>query len=157
MIWNSRFSSRSGDSFDNHAGFEFPPPEVMTLAAEPHLLVAQAFIPPTERTRAAGFELAGENNAIRAEVVRRVDRVTDYRRLFAKRFPSVRTGAPIDYDTLAAAIRHDVNASASLLDYSARERLPTDLSGPIAPTAPLLAAIDHRPHHTCRAHRRGIR
>src|SRR6266581_8905955 len=52
LMWNSRFSSRSGDPFDNHAGFEFPPPEGMTLSAEPHLLVAQAFIPPTERTEA---------------------------------------------------------------------------------------------------------
>ncbi len=38
-----------------------------------------------------------------------------------------------------------MNASASLLDYSAaREGLPTDLSAPLGPTAPLLAAIDHR-------------
>jgi len=274
LMWNSRFSSRSGDPFDNHAGFEFPLPEGMTLSAESHLLIAQAFIPPTERTEAAGFDFPGDNNAMRAEVVRRVDRVTDYRRLFAERFPSVRAGAPIDYDmfaraiaefefsltfanapidryargdiaalddtekggailffgktrcvechsvsgaanemftdfgqhaigvpqlvprntnnqfdglggnedfgredftgnpvdrykfrtpslrnvaveaalmhdgafsTLAAAIRHHLNASASLLDYSAaRQGLPTDLSGPIGPTAPPLAAIDHR-------------
>ena len=49
------------------------------------------------------------------------------------------------FSTLAAAIHHHLNASASLLDYSAaRQGLPTDLSGPIGPTAPLLAAIDHR-------------
>src|SRR6266536_2192495 len=104
LMWNSRFSSRSGDPFDNHAGFEFPLPEGMTLSAESHLLIAQAFIPPTERTEAAGFDFPGDNNAMRAEVVRRVDRVTDYRRLFAERFPSVRAGAPIDYDMFARAI-----------------------------------------------------
>src|SRR6266536_6590378 len=104
VMWNSRFSSRSGDPFDNHAGFEFPLPEGMTLSAESHLLIAQAFIPPTERTEAAGFDFPGDNNAMRAEVVRRVDRVTDYRRLFAERFPSVRAGAPIDYDMFARAI-----------------------------------------------------
>jgi hypothetical protein len=38
-----------------------------------------------------------------------------------------------------------LNPSTSLLEYSpAREGLPTDLSGPIGPTASLLAAVDHR-------------
>src|SRR6266508_2228273 len=104
LMWNSRFSSVSGDPFDPSAGFEFPLPEGMTLSAESHLLIAQAFIPPTARTEAAGFDFPGDNNAMRAEVVRRVDRVTDYRRLFAERFPSVRAGAPIDYDMFARAI-----------------------------------------------------
>jgi cytochrome c peroxidase len=274
LMWNSRFSSLSGDPFDNRAGFEFPPPEGMTLSGEPHLLVAQAFIPPTERTEVAGFEFVGDNDTIRAEVVRRLNRVTAYRRLFGETFPAVRAGAAIDYGmfaraiaefefsltfadapidhyargdiaalderqkrgallfvgkarcvqchpasgassemftdfgqhaigvpqlvprntnnifdgpganedfgredftgdpadrykfrtpslrnvavqaafmhdgaftTLAAAIRHHLNPSTSLLKYSpAREGLPTDLSGPIGPTASLLAAVDHR-------------
>ena len=274
LMWNSRFSSRSGDPFDNRLGFEFPPPEGMTLSAEPQLLVAQAFIPPTERTEAAGFDFAGDNNAIRAEVVKRLDDVPDYRRLFGERFPAVRAGAPINYamfaraiaefefsltfadapidryargdlaaldahekrgamlflgkagcvqchsvsgasnqmfsdfrqhaigvpqlvprntnnhfdgpggnedfgredfsgdpadrykfrtpslrnvavqaafmhdgafTTLASAIRHHLNPATSLLEYSsAREALPIDLSGPIGPTAPSLAAVDHR-------------
>jgi cytochrome c peroxidase len=49
------------------------------------------------------------------------------------------------FTTLAAAIRHHLNPSTSLLKYSpAREGLPIDLSGPIGPTAALLAAVDHR-------------
>src|SRR5262245_58590343 len=55
LMWNSRFASLSGDPFDNRAGFVFPAPEGMGLSSEPHLLVAQAFIPPTERVEAAGF------------------------------------------------------------------------------------------------------
>src|SRR5215470_14040035 len=55
LMWNSRFASLSRDPFNNAAGFRFPPPEGLTLSYEPHLLVAQAFIPPTERTEVAGF------------------------------------------------------------------------------------------------------
>jgi cytochrome c peroxidase len=47
------------------------------------------------------------------------------------------------YTTLAAAIRHHLNARASLLGYDPKAQgLPTDLTGPIGPTAPLLAALD---------------
>ena len=49
LMWNSRFASLSNNPFDNSAGFLFPPPEGLTLSYLPHLLVAQAFIPPTER------------------------------------------------------------------------------------------------------------
>src|SRR5919197_1272191 len=49
LMWNSRFASLSGDPFDNRDGFQFPLPEGLTLSAQPHLLAAQAFIPPTER------------------------------------------------------------------------------------------------------------
>src|ERR1044072_8852532 len=49
LMWNPRFASLSHDPFDNSAGFEFPLPEGLTLSYQPHLLVAQAFIPPTER------------------------------------------------------------------------------------------------------------
>ena len=55
LMWNSRFSSLSGDPFDNGAGFLFPDPEGASLSHLPHLLDAQAFIPPTERTEVAGF------------------------------------------------------------------------------------------------------
>ena len=54
LMWNSRFASLSGDPFDNSAGFVFPPPESSSLSYLPHLLVAQAFIPPTERVEVAG-------------------------------------------------------------------------------------------------------
>src|SRR5439155_6910066 len=104
LMWNSRFRSLSGDAFDNSAGFLFPPPEGASLSAEPHLLVAQAFIPPTERTEVAGFAFVGDNDAIRAEVVRRLDRVPAYRRLFGEIFASVRGGAPIEYEMFARAI-----------------------------------------------------
>src|SRR6185295_11402735 len=47
LMWNSRFRSLSNDPFDNSAGFLFPPPEGLLLSNQPHLLTAQAFIPPT--------------------------------------------------------------------------------------------------------------
>jgi len=104
LMWNSRFSSLSGDPFDNSAGFEFPAPEGMTLSNHPQLLVSQAFIPPTERTEVAGFGFAGDNDAIRAEVARRLDAVPGYRRLFGEIFPSVRSGASIEFAMFARAI-----------------------------------------------------
>ncbi len=60
LMWNGRFSSLSGDPFDNSRGFLFPPPEGRTKFPpnDPlvtHLLVAQAHIPPTELVEAAGF------------------------------------------------------------------------------------------------------
>ena len=48
LMWNSRFASISNDPFDNSAGFSFPAPEGLTLSYLPHLLAAQAFIPPTK-------------------------------------------------------------------------------------------------------------
>ena len=60
LMWNGRFSAISGDPFDNSKGFLFPPPEGTTRfpASDPdfqHLLQAQAHIPPTELSEAAGF------------------------------------------------------------------------------------------------------
>ena len=60
LMWNGRFSAISGDPFDNSQGFLFPPPEGTTRfpANDPdfrHLLQAQAHIPPTELSEAAGF------------------------------------------------------------------------------------------------------
>jgi cytochrome c peroxidase len=104
LMWNSRFSSLSGDPFDNSAGFVFPAPEGSSLSSEPHLLTAQAFIPPTERTEVAGFDFHGDNDAIRAEVARRIDAAPAYRRLFGEVFPSVRSGAPIRFAMFARAI-----------------------------------------------------
>jgi cytochrome c peroxidase len=104
LMWNGRFTSVSGDPFDNRAGFAFPPPEGASLSYEPHLLVAQAFIPPTERTEVAGFAFPGDNDAIRAEVARRVNAIPGYRRLFGEVFPTVRDGAPVDFELFARAI-----------------------------------------------------
>jgi cytochrome c peroxidase len=60
LMWNARFSARSGDPFDNSLGFHFPPPEGDTRfpANDPvitHLLIAQGHIPPTELVEVAGF------------------------------------------------------------------------------------------------------
>src|SRR5437867_10850781 len=84
LMWNSRFASLSGDPFDNRSGFVFPPPEDLSLSYLPHLLAAQAFIPPTERTEVTGFHFPGDNDAIRAEVLRRINNIPTYRKLFGK-------------------------------------------------------------------------
>lgn len=104
LMWNSRFAALSFDPFDNSLGFMFPPPEGLTLSDKTHLLVAQAFIPPTERVEAAGFVFPGNNLDIRAEVIRRIDDVPEYRKLFGKIFPEVKAGGPITYDMFAQAI-----------------------------------------------------
>ncbi len=104
LMWNSRFASLSGDPFDNSAGFVFPLPEGLSLSYLPHLLDAQAFIPPTERVEVAGFEFPGDNFAIRAEVLRRLNAVDGYRKLFGEVFPEVKEGAPIDFDMVGKAI-----------------------------------------------------
>jgi cytochrome c peroxidase len=104
LMWNSRFASLSGDPFDNSRGFLFPAPEGTSLSSESQLLVAQAFIPPTERTEVAGFDFPGDNDTIRAEVIRRINAVPAYRQLFARVFPAVRDGDPITYEMFARAI-----------------------------------------------------
>lgn len=104
LMWNSRFASLSGDPFDNSAGFKFPSPESLSLSYLPHLLDAQAFIPPTERVEVAGFAFPGDNFAIRAEVLNRLNAVEAYRRLFGEVFPEVKSGAPIDFDMFGKAI-----------------------------------------------------
>jgi cytochrome c peroxidase len=60
LMWNGRFSSASGDPFNNALGFVFPQPEGSARFGpnDPlvkHLLVAQAFMPVTELNEAAGF------------------------------------------------------------------------------------------------------
>jgi cytochrome c peroxidase len=104
LMWNSRFFSRSGDPFDNRQGFVFPAPEGTTLSRLPHLLTAQAFIPPTERTEAAGFHFPGGNDDIRGEVLRRLNASANYRQLFARVFPEIGAGGPITFDHFARAI-----------------------------------------------------
>jgi cytochrome c peroxidase len=60
LMWNARFSSVSGDPFDNALGFIFPLPEGTTRfpAGDPrfaHLLAAQGHIPQTEMVEMTGF------------------------------------------------------------------------------------------------------
>lgn len=104
LMWNSRFRSSSGDPFDNGQGFVFPDPEGATLSYLPHLLTAQAFIPPTERVEAAGFHFPGDNDDLRAEVVRRLNASDGYRKIFARAFAHVKAGEPITFDDFALAI-----------------------------------------------------
>ena len=104
LMWNSRFHAPSGDPFDNSGGFVFPAPEATSLSYLPHLLTAQAFIPPTERVEAAGFHFPGNNDDIRAEVVRRLNETPNYRRRFGNVFSHVKAGNPITYDDFARAI-----------------------------------------------------
>ncbi|HMB26799.1 MAG TPA: cytochrome-c peroxidase, partial [Blastocatellia bacterium] len=104
LMWNSRFASLSNDPFDNSAGFLFPPPEGLSLSYLPHLLVAQAFIPPTERVEVAGFAFPGDNFDIRNEVLRRINNVPEYRKRFGKIFPSVHAGGPVTFDMFGSAI-----------------------------------------------------
>ncbi len=104
LMWNSRFRARSGDPFDNRTGLEFPAPEGLTLSSQPHLLAAQAFIPPTERVEVAGFEFPGDNNDIRNEVLRRLNANRNYRQLFSRAFPQVKAGAPITFDHVGRAV-----------------------------------------------------
>lgn len=104
LMWNSRFHAPSGDPFDNSQGFVFPDPEGTSLSYLPHLLTAQAFIPPTERVEQAGFHFPGTSDDIRSEVLRRLNENANYRRLFAGVAPHVREGGPITYDDVGRAI-----------------------------------------------------
>jgi cytochrome c peroxidase len=104
LMWNSRFAALSGDPFDHSAGFQFPPPEGFALSDLPHLLVAQAFIPPTERVEVAGFAFPGDNDDIRHEVLRRLNASHEYRQLFGQAFPQVAAGAPITFEHFGKAI-----------------------------------------------------
>lgn len=104
LMWNSRFRALSGDPFDSSAGLSFPAPEGMSLSYLPHLLTAQAFIPPTERTEVTGFHFEGDNDAIRVEVLNRLNANANYRRLFGRVYPEVRAGGPITFDMFGAAI-----------------------------------------------------
>ena len=106
LMWNSRFNSVSGNPFDNSTGFQFPLPEGFSLSALPHLLTAQAFIPTTEKPEMTGFHpsVPGTNDGIRASVVERLNANAEYRKLFGKSFPEVKSGAPVTYEMLARAI-----------------------------------------------------
>jgi di-heme cytochrome c peroxidase len=63
-----------------------------------------SFIPPPERSEAAGFAFPGDSDDIRAEVARHLAANESYRRMFARVFPEVRAGAPITVDQFARAI-----------------------------------------------------
>jgi cytochrome c peroxidase len=52
----------------------------------------------------AGFDFPGDNDAIRAEVLRRLNSTPAYRTLFGNVFPQVATGTPITFDMFGKAI-----------------------------------------------------
>jgi cytochrome c peroxidase len=135
LMWNGRFFAPSGDPFDNALGFTFPQPEGTTSfrpgdPAIRHLLVAQAYIPPTELIEEAGFtgirdgldpryfqfddgkgdtcpalDATGfRNDPIRSRVVQRLNAIPAYVEKFGEVFSEVRNGAPIDISMFARAI-----------------------------------------------------
>jgi len=135
LMWNGRFSSLSGDPFDNSQGFLFPPPEGTTRfpandMVVKHLLIAQAHMPPTELTEAAGytgtrgsispdFDLFDDglgdpvpppddsgyrNEPIRQTALQHLNASYPYRDLFAKSYPEVGQGMPIDFSMVARAL-----------------------------------------------------
>lgn len=137
MMWNNRFEAPSGNPFDNSQGFAFPlpegttqfPPNSLTVR---HLSVAQAFIPPTELSEAAGFkgtagtgtvdprlakfdtgpgsplpppDASGFRNApIRGEVLKRLNGSKPYVNMFSKVYPGVGSTGPITDWMMAQAI-----------------------------------------------------
>ncbi len=109
LMWNSRFASLSGDPFNNSAGFIFPQPEGFTLSYLPQLLDAQAFIPPTERVEVAGFAFPGDNFAIRAEVLNRLNAVDAYRKLFGDQ----KKGALLFFGTAGCVACHKVSGQSN--------------------------------------------
>jgi cytochrome c peroxidase len=135
LMWNGRFSAPSGDPFNNSFGFSFPPPEGATKFPSnnpiiTHLLIAQAHIPPTELTEAAGYtgtagtigsrfdvfddgkgsmipppDASGfRNEPIRQAVLARLNASDANRELFGNIFPQVAGGAPIEFTMFARAI-----------------------------------------------------
>lgn len=135
LMWNGRFSAVSGDPFDNSQGFLFPAPEGATrfppnVAEIKHLLVAQAHMPPTELTEAAGytgtmgtigpdFDLFDDglgdpvpppddsgyrNEPIRQKVLEILNHSPAYRELFGRSFSSVKHGLPITFSMFGRAI-----------------------------------------------------
>lgn len=104
LMWNSRFFAVSGDPFDNGQGFSFTSPEGTSLSSLPHLLVAQAFIPPTEIPEMTGYKAPPSHDVVREEVAERVNQVQAYRRRFGRSFDAVKRGEPITYEMIAIAI-----------------------------------------------------
>jgi cytochrome c peroxidase len=137
LMWNARFFAPSADPFDNTMGFVFPLPEGVTRFAPgdarfPHLLAAQAHLPPTELVEMAGFAgMAGaadldrifypfddglgipipepdengfRNEPIRDRVLQELEASPDYMRRFAQLFPAVQQGEPISFAMVGMAI-----------------------------------------------------
>ncbi len=126
LMWDSRFRSLSFDPFDNSRGFSFPEPEGLSLSGLEHLLVAQAFTPVVSRIEMAGEEFEGDNDAMRAEIARKVKEVEEYRLLFAASFGDLSEGAQLRYEHIAAAIAEFeftlVRADAPIDSYACGDR-----------------------------------
>jgi len=104
LMWDGRFQSHALDPFDNSSGFGFPQPEGNSLSNLDHLLAAQAFTPVVAREEMAGFDVQGDNDAIRSVIEQRVDGIAEYRASFAEVYPAIAAGAPIEYRHIAEAL-----------------------------------------------------
>ena len=78
LMWDSRFSSKALDPFDNSRGFTFPEPDGQALSHMDHLLGAQAFTPVINRVEMAG-SFQGDAHVMRTAVAERVNAIEEYR------------------------------------------------------------------------------
>ena len=128
LMWNGRFSSASGDPFNNYLGFVFPAPEGTTKfgPGDPrykHLLIAQAHIPPTEQVEVAGFTGTGgpfddgighvvpppdssgsRNEPIRQAVLQLLNQSPGYREAFSALYPRIAGGGQILFEDVGEAL-----------------------------------------------------
>jgi len=82
----------SGDPFDNGKGFLFPQTGGAVALEKPHLLVAQAFI--RHRTAEMAGRVRGNNDDIRAEVVKRLNATPELPQAVPCRLPGHRADRP---------------------------------------------------------------
>ena len=134
LMWDGRIWSESDDPFDNSDGFELaqegPPMFLTPVEGVDTLLVAQAYVPPTNLAEMAGFtgtsgtlgsefddfdDGLGEDvpdpdhggfygNPVREAIEDRFNDIPEYLDLFGEVFPDVAGGDPIDYSLIARAL-----------------------------------------------------
>ena len=105
LMWNSRFAALSGDPFDNRAGFAFPRPRG---CRSPTCRTCWRPRPSSRRpsaTRWPASHFPGDNDAIRAEVLRRLNGSAAYREALRRGLPGGAAPArPITFDMFGQAI-----------------------------------------------------
>ena len=93
LMWNSRFASLAGDPFDNSAGFSFHSRKALLFPTCHNCSTPRRLFRRPNAVEVAGFVFPGDNFAIRAEVLNRLNAVDAYRKLFGEVFPEVQNGA----------------------------------------------------------------